>query len=215
MSKDKTVPNLEIEISTRCPVKCPLCPRTNPSPEDKGWNTGFLNKNVVLRFIKDTPSKGLVFCGGYGDPIYHPDFIEIISEIGRIRPDLDVFIETNGSYMKSSWWKKLGHALRKNHILSFSIDGLKDSSPQYRVNSDWDSIIEGIEAVRPYHTGIIQWKWILFRYNENQVKQGYMLAQELGVDQFKLVRSNRHNKETLPTLNFDDVERELDQIQSL
>jgi len=35
------------------------------------------------------------------------------------------------------------------------------------------------------------WKWIIFRYNENDVAEGMRLAKDLGFDKFLLVKSYR------------------------
>jgi MoaA/NifB/PqqE/SkfB family radical SAM enzyme len=198
--------SVELEISTRCPVRCPLCPRTEPLDGDNSWNTGFLDKKVLIDFVKESAFKDVIFCGGYGDPIYHPDFIEIIESLGRLCPDMDILVETNGSYMKREWWEKLGRVTTARHKFSFSIDGLEDTNHLYRVNADWKTIIEGIDAFRKHHKGIMQWKWILFSYNQDQVLEGYRASKKMGFDMFKLIDSNRHNEDTRPTINFAQAE---------
>ncbi len=200
---------IELEISTRCPVRCPLCPRNMNITGDKSWNTGFLETEPLLKFIDHADAEQLIFCGGYGDPIYHPDFKKIISHISEYHPEMRLMIETNGSYKKEDWWEDLGKHTNKYHKFSFSIDGLEDSNEKYRVNADWASIISGIKALRRYHKGNIQWKYILFSHNQHQVIEAYKLAMSIGVDHFKLVKSDRHTEESRPTVDFDKVESDL------
>ena len=40
---------LEIEITTRCPIKCPACPRTYQTD----WDTGYLDKKLVFKTFDD------------------------------------------------------------------------------------------------------------------------------------------------------------------
>ena len=68
---------LHIEISSKCTVKCPRCPRTELRPDS-------LNKEITLGEFKSafdsaTLSKidDIVFCGDIGDPIYARDFLNI------------------------------------------------------------------------------------------------------------------------------------------
>lgn len=210
----KTSQKLELEISTRCSVRCPLCPRTNPWMGDRSWDNGFIDFDVIEKFLHKSPNlKRLIFCGGYGDPIYHPDFIQIIKTLAIKFPERSLYVETNGSYMKESWWESLGRATSENHKFSFSIDGLKDTNPIYRVNADWDSIISGVKTFRLYHKGKIQWKWILFRHNQHQVEEAYRLSKKLGFDSFKLVQSERHTAESRPTLDVADLHQKIKEIR--
>jgi MoaA/NifB/PqqE/SkfB family radical SAM enzyme len=208
--KTNPLPSIELEISTRCPVQCPLCPRTKEIASKENWNNGFMDYSVLTHFIKNCIVKKLLLVGGYGDPIYHPKFIEIINYLTIHRPELPVLVETNGSYKDISWWERLGKVSAKNHVFSFSIDGLADTNHKYRINSDWESIINGIKELRKNHPGPIEWKWILFSYNQHQVVEGFRFAKDLGIDSFKLVDSNRHTPDTKPTLEFNAVKESLE-----
>ena len=58
-------------------------------------------------------------------------------------------IVTNGSHKKLSWWIELGKILDQHDSVHFSIDGYDNvSNNQYRVNSDYNSIIAGLQTLR-------------------------------------------------------------------
>lgn len=202
---------IEIELSTRCPVKCPLCPQVVKDDHYSGWNVGFLDVDVLFNLVRSLRGlRFIVFSGAYGDPIYHPRFIEIMHRLGQEFPNLEVFVETNGSYRPAKWWRELGTKTTGRHIISFSIDGLQDTNRGYRVHADWPSIEAGIRALREYHPGLMQWKWIIFSHNQHQVREAYRLSKSLGFDVFKLVESQRHTDETRPTATLKDLEASLE-----
>lgn len=210
----KRFTHLEVELSTVCISKCFICPRNDVWKGDLDWNVGHLEDAALFRFLQSCKHiHELVLCGAYGDPIYHPKFIEIISRLAADFPQLRVFTETNGSHRSEDWWRKLSTVTTEKHIFSFSIDGLEDTNPMYRGATKWQQIMTGVKTLRARHPGMISWKWILFRHNQHQVLEGFRLARELGFNSFKLVNSVRHNEQTTPTLDFDTLNDHLAQAQ--
>jgi MoaA/NifB/PqqE/SkfB family radical SAM enzyme len=172
-------------------LKCPRCPRTEFKLDD-------LNHEVTLNdFQTGFPIDILnqleyfVFCGSIGDPIYAKDFIEIVEYI-KTQSSARVTIVTNGSYKKSDWWRRLGLVLTSDDQVVFSVDGWdNESNNQYRVNSDFDSIIEGIRTLRATSECCIQWSTIYFAFNQDRIKEIKQLATSLGCDRFKAVKSTK------------------------
>lgn len=210
---------LEVELSTRCVSKCPAWPRT-PTPqnlkEDQDWNVGFLDPEVLYSLLRnDAKIRHLNFCGAYGDPIYHPRLHEIIARIHRDFPHVDFAIETNGSHRSEDWWRDLGKVLEPRDTVIFSIDGLRDTNHLYRVNTNWDSIMTGVKTLRAFHTGAMDWKWILFRHNQHQGEEAYRLSKNLGFNRFILVKSGRYDDSNFPTIKVEDLEANLRSLQSV
>ena len=69
---------LEIELTTKCTLGCPACPRNKLLDKKEDWDVGHLNTDLAKKLIDDPSYGNLLFVGCYGDPIYHPDFIEIM-----------------------------------------------------------------------------------------------------------------------------------------
>ncbi len=42
--------SLEIELTTKCTLGCPACPRNNPFEKKEDWDVGHLDKNIVKSF---------------------------------------------------------------------------------------------------------------------------------------------------------------------
>jgi MoaA/NifB/PqqE/SkfB family radical SAM enzyme len=184
-----------IEISSKCTLKCPRCARTEVP--DTLINTelrlDFFKKNFTPEFIQANVEK-ITFCGDDGDPIYSHDLIEVIKYFKSIKP-VKFVIVTNGSYKTTEWWQQLGITLDANDHIHWSLDGWDQSSnEQYRVNSDWASIVRGIEAFRWVSKAYMTWDAIAFKFNEDHLDEMKELARQLRFDQFQLTLSTKFNR---------------------
>lgn len=181
-----------IEISSKCTLRCPRCARQEVP--DTLVNTeldlDFFQRNFTSDFVSSNVEK-ITFCGDDGDPIYAHDLIPVIRYIKSIKP-VEIVIITNGSHKKPEWWSELGTVLDQHDSVHFSIDGFdNESNNRYRVNSDFDSIITGIRALRDSSRCIITWAAIAFKFNESHLDVMKSMAMDLGCDRFQLTKSTK------------------------
>lgn len=172
-----------IELSSVCALRCPRCPRSEVADT-------LLNRQLTLEFFQKqltepvlTQVKKITFCGNDGDPIYCRDLIKICQWLKDINPALQIVIVTNGSHKTNDWWHQLGHVLDHQDEINWSIDGWDQASnEQYRVNSDWHSIVEGIKTFGStnQHTFRV-WAAIAFRFNQQKLDHMQALAGSLGM----------------------------------
>ncbi len=147
-----------------------------------------------MRFIDiDMQGVKVNFCGNYGDPIYHSDFIGMVSAV-KSRGSI-VTIDTNGSYKKKQWWKELCSVLDHTDQIRFGIDGSPESFTKYRVNAEWPSILTGIETCVKDDVRVV-WKFIPFSFNQDEIESTRELAEKLGVDEFQIDPSDRYDQNT-------------------
>jgi MoaA/NifB/PqqE/SkfB family radical SAM enzyme len=199
---------LHLEITSRCTLKCHACPRTIHFGKYKITDLPLAAIQNLTTFAAGYSK--VLLCGDHGDPIYHPRFHEIILELIKIFPNTPIGITTNGSGRPISWWKHTANLLRPIDQVCFSIDGAGSSSATYRVNSNWDSIQDGINTLRINGKCELIWKWILFNYNVKDLTAGKALAKKLGFKYFMINRSNRHfaDSDTFKTeITIDEVRR--------
>lgn len=181
-----------IEISSKCTLRCPRCARQEVpnSLVNTELDLEFFKRNFTPEFVQANVEK-ITFCGDDGDPIYAHDLIPVIEYIKSIKP-VEIVIVTNGSHKKVAWWIQLGKLLDSNDSVHFSIDGYNnDSNNLYRVNSDYDSIIAGLQTLRATSPCKIVWAAIAFRFNEDHLKFMQDFAKQLGVDAFQLTKSTK------------------------
>lgn len=179
------------ELTSACTLKCPRCSRTE-KPETlviDQLHLDFFEKNFTEDIISEI--KRISLCGYDGDPIYNKEFIEICEYFKNINPQLELHIVTNGSYKKPKWWEELGEVLNEYDQLHLSLDGYdQESNEQYRVNCDWNSIMEGVEALRGKPVRLI-WDMIYFSFNYKHVSNMEKMAKRLGFDAMRQTKSNK------------------------
>lgn len=178
---------MHLEMTSRCALKCPRCPRTM---YPGSYKITELDLEILKKVLADPllqPRALFVLAGNYGDAIYHSDLplaVKLIKEKGFL-----IELETNGTGRSIAWWKELIEPLTKEDCITFSIDGLADTLTKYRVGARWNDIMEGIQVCRDRVT--LKWKFILFRHNQHQISEAENLSKQLGFNLFKLVRSSR------------------------
>lgn len=181
-----------IEISSKCTLRCPRCARAEvpDSLINTELDLEFFKRNFTPEFIQSNVEK-ITFCGDDGDPIYAHDLIPVIQYIKSVKP-VEIVIVTNGSHKKIDWWAQLGSALDSGDSVHFSVDGYDNTSNNlYRINSDYDSIIAGIQTLRASSSCKIIWAAIAFKFNEDHLDVMQATAKSLGVDIFQLTRSTK------------------------
>src|SRR5512137_1300539 len=86
--------SLLIEITSRCNLKCAMCPLTTgqtPSSAQPGHIADAVWKSLVP-FARET---GLVNIGGYGEPLSNPKCFEYLQELDR--EGIRIALTTNGT----------------------------------------------------------------------------------------------------------------------
>lgn len=170
---------MHIEPTSRCTLFCPACPRTwfsdtfkRPFPKHD------LDLDQLSQFL-DCESgwdvKTFMLNGNHGDPIYYPALSDMIQ---RFR-DRSFKISTNGSYQTADFWHQLAQDLTENDTVYFSIDGLEHNNHLYRRNSDWTSIMQGLDIMVESPARII-WKTVLFSYNQDEIERIKSFAESKG-----------------------------------
>jgi MoaA/NifB/PqqE/SkfB family radical SAM enzyme len=179
------------ELTSACTLKCPRCSRTE-LPES------LVIDNLSLEFFETNFPATIVnqmqrvsFCGYDGDPIYNKQFIEICQYFKQIKPEIELYIVTNGSYKTAQWWEDLSSVLNEYDQIHFSIDGHNhESNTQYRVNSDWQSIMLGVATVACTNVRMI-WDLIYFDFNYQHIATIKQMARDLCFDGMRITKSNK------------------------
>lgn len=183
--------SLHVEATSRCTLACPRCERTELLSRfgKKALSIADIDVNDFETFI-DIDVDNILFCGNLGDPIYHKNFLELVRTGKRVAQS--IHIVTNGSRKSKSWWKQLNEILDDRDTITFSIDGTPENFTQYRINGDWTSIRVGIDECVLGPARVV-WKYIPFKFNENDIETTRLLSNELGIDEFKVEPSDRWN----------------------
>jgi len=182
---------LHIELSTRCVLACPACPRTWFAEKFHRATPRYdLDLDVFEAFMDCAAGRDINHFhleGNHSDSIYAPHLLEFID---RWRDTKTFRIVTNGSRMKPEFWRALTQRLGRNDCVEFSIDGLEDTNAIYRINSEWSSIMQAIDTVVAAGVPTV-WKTIIFKHNQDQLDQIRTLALSKGIGDFRTVMTHR------------------------
>jgi len=95
-----------------------------------------------------------------------------------------ICLYTNGSGRNPDWWRTLTQTMTGEHDrVIFSIDGLTDTNSIYRQNTNWDRIMQSVNAFIQAG-GKAVWHYLIFEHNQHQVEAARDLAKQLGFVEF-------------------------------
>ena len=177
----------QIEITSLCNAACPQCPRNN---NGDGINPYMplvsLSRDVINQAFSAELCqriRQIFFCGSYGDPIAHPNFLDILKDFRKKSPTIWLYIHTNGGIKNTAWWKELAEVINGYGKIDFGIDGLENTNHLYRKNVKFNRVMENVKAFIGAG-GKAQWNYIVFAHNEHQVSEAEQLSKELGFESF-------------------------------
>lgn len=197
---------LEIELSSFCNAACPQCTRQALN-DDRSW---FTQECLRIDAIKKIPDyvwdnlKIIAFSGILGDPCAAPNFIPVLTYIRQRAPHVYIKIETNGGMKNKEFWKRLVKAIDNNGHVQFGIDGLSDTNHIYRVNVNWNKLMDNVTTFIS-SGGIAHWQFIVFEHNEHQVEEVTETAKRMGFKYIEIKKSHR--------FTFDEI-FDLDKVGS-
>ena len=183
--------DVHLEITSKCQARCPMCPRRinggvlNPLMNLNEITLDQFKEWFPINFVQQLNS--LFMCGNLGDPIIAQDALEIFQYLRQTNTDIHLSMHTNGSARTSEWWQQLA---KVNVNVTFGIDGLGDTHQLYRINTDWNKIIENATAFIKAG-GTANWHMLVFKHNEHQIDACRSLSEQLGFLNFNIKHTSR------------------------
>ncbi len=178
-------PIVMIEPTDICNLQCPMCPTGNGTlKREKGFMSFDLFKKIIDEVYEDTM---MILLWNQGEPFLNKELIKMTKYASD--KGLYVIVSTNGSI-----------ELNANQIVNsgidtliFSIDGItQESYEKYRVKGDLNLVLTNLKNIiaekkRLRKTlPLIEWQFLVFKHNENQIDKVKKLAKKFEVDFLKL-----------------------------
>lgn len=184
---------LHLESTDVCQLACPLCARETDTNFNKRAQH-HLRIDQIQNHFSDRVIKGLdkVFmCGNYGDPAAGKYTLDIYRWFRSLNPNITLGMNTNGALQTTFYWHEIGKLFNqpKDYVV-FSIDGLEDTNPVYRVNSNWSKLMSNIEAYISAG-GSAHWDMLVYKHNQHQVDACEKMARDMGFTWFRAKVSKR------------------------
>jgi len=184
----------QLEITTYCNAACPQCPRNIQGGRVNPYlPLVHLDRTVIdAAFTVDHCQnlKQIFFCGSYGDPIMHPEFLDILQDFRNKNPTLWLYIHTNGGVHDVNYWEEIATIMNGYGQIDFGFDGLEDTLHLYRRNVKYETAMRNARAFIKAG-GRAQWNYIVFKHNEHQIDKAKKLSEEYKFFNFLPRRTGR------------------------
>ena len=162
---------IELELTSTCNLKCPLCIREVVGGWDKNQFRSF---DEIIKQIDEYPNLEFVtIAGAISEPTSHPDLLNIITHL--CKRDIEVSLYINGDTRNDMYYVKLGVIFRecKGNIYFTMCGSTQELHEKYRVNSKLDRVLSRLDIINRYsgNKGILT--WLVFNYNEQDFLDNY------------------------------------------
>lgn len=188
------ISSIHLELTDKCNASCPMCARNilggevNPKMPLVEITLDDIKQMLPPEFLANIDF--LYSCGNYGDPIAAKDTLEIYKWLREVKPDIRLGMNTNGSAKKTEWWYELGQTIEDKGYVIFGLDGLEDTNHIYRRGTNWQKIMDNVEAFIDAG-GNARWDFIVFKHNEHQIDEARKLSEEMGFSKFQVKKTGR------------------------
>jgi len=177
--------NVQIEISNRCNLQCPLCPkgRNEITRNNLDMDIGIF-KDILSKLSEYDPKIQL---WNYGEPFLHHNIHEIIKSIDQTFTNCS--ISTNGHVMTDELAKLVVESGITEII--FAIDGLTQNTyEQYRRGGSLELVLSNLEKIieqkRKANSNItITVQFLILKHNFSEISKLGEFFYPIGVDQIK------------------------------
>jgi MoaA/NifB/PqqE/SkfB family radical SAM enzyme len=180
---------VSLEASSVCQLKCPTCPTARGATRHN-VGSGVLSPHDFKKFIDQNPYITEIELSNWGEVFLNPG----LNEIFRLAYENQVVLTiNNGANLNNASGDAL-EALVKYRVrsISCSIDGAsQEVYSQYRVNGNFDKVIEHIRKINQFKSQYnsqfpyLSWQFVAFGHNEHEIEKARQLAESLNM-KFKL-----------------------------
>lgn len=168
---EKEIIRIEIELTSTCNLKCPLCIRSiTDLPKSNQYRKIEEIKNDLEKYVN---LKYVTIAGAISEPTTYPNLFDLIIYLRKRNIEISLYI--NGDTKNDSYYKKLGMIFRecKGNIYFTICGSNQELHEKYRINSKLSRVLKRLELVNNYsnHKGILT--WIVFNYNQKDFEENY------------------------------------------
>jgi MoaA/NifB/PqqE/SkfB family radical SAM enzyme len=180
------IKQINLDISNKCGLACPGCNRQKYYDGDAkkipGKDITIEQMGMIVDYFDF-----ISFCGQVSDPLYHPKFYDLLKLCVDNKKSVTIYhaavLKDKKQYLKHFLLSKKG-----NVRWVFALDGLPNQSHLYRKNQNGEKLFEIMKTCA--QMGIkTEWDYIIFNYNEHNLKECEDLANKYEIKINKIISS--------------------------
>lgn len=187
----------QLEASTMCQLKCPICPTSKGTNKKNVVGWGYLRFKNFKKFVDENSNIKHIELSNWGEMFLNPELKEIIEYAHTKKIDLTAI---NGVNLNSVSKEMLEYLVRyKFKSITVSLDGATNKVYKiYRKGGDFNRVIENIKLInhfkKKYNSEFpkLRWQFVIMGHNEHELPVARKMAKELGM-------------EFMPKLNYDPL----------
>lgn len=197
---------VQIEITNRCNMDCPMCPR-----EVMGIELEHMDWPKFLGVVDKLENREAITLTGWGEPFLHPrifDMIAYCKERGH-----RVFITSNGLFPRPGMAEEIARS--GADALTFSVDSVNGHADKGHTNAKVFENIETVARLRPNGMPALRLQATLHSGCEKDLYEVIRYAAKLGIDIVNVGRIDRKYDKTLKRPSQEEEERIFDAADRL
>ena len=166
------VRRIEIELTSVCNLKCPLCVRevVGIGNENPLWRS---LEEIKEQLDKFTNLEFVTIAGAIAEPTSYPDLFGLLIYLRK--RDIEISLYINGDTRNDAYYTKLGVVFRecKGYVYFTICGSTQELHGHYRVGSKLNRVLRRLDIVKRYSGDRTILTWIVFNYNEEDFHQNY------------------------------------------
>jgi len=194
------VEEIEMDLTGTCNLKCPLCTRNYKHGNHlDGKNIRHIDE-IIAQLDKFPNLKRFFVAGAISEPTMYKYFVEFIEYLNSRNIHYEIF--TNANTHTNKWWEELGHIVREDCMVAFTVCGsTQELHEKYRVGSDLQEILDHADAYRKAGKKNDWIQHIRFDYNKEDLKSEAMqsiiaqFSEKMLIETEGRRRQNNYNNE--------------------
>lgn len=187
--KDAYPVHMSVGLTDYCNHKCIFCTSEFATADPSRIHT--MDTQVLLKFLEEAKSAGLksVTLIGSGEPLIHPNILEVLYGIHKIGLDIGIF--TNAAHMTDEVQK----AILETCIFvrcSVNASNALEHETVHQVKNDFEKVVENIRGLVKKRKELEQTfptigtQFVFYDKNYMSIENATRLWQEVGVDYFEI-----------------------------
>jgi MoaA/NifB/PqqE/SkfB family radical SAM enzyme len=188
---------IQVEVSSICNAECPYCVQACYKDQ---WKGGLMDMGTFQRLMLDFSMASLVFLQGWGEPLLHPKFWQMVQMVKST--GVRVGFTTNGTRLDG---KNLSKLLDSGlDIMGVSLAGIApDTHERLRKGCDLARLGAALKRLKEMKHGrrdkgpSVHIAFMLLRSNRHELAQLPVLAAEWGVSQIVVSHLNLIGSEVM------------------